>query len=208
VRIPQFDLTRQYAGIESEVEAALRGVLRSGRFILGPEGEAFEAECAATLGTPHAVGVASGSDALRLVLSALGIGPGDEVVTSAFSFVASATAVLQVGARPVFADVDPATLLLDPDGRRRPHARTRATSGPPLWVPAPSRCRPGREARLALSRRGPGPRDAGRPARRGSGAAAFSFYPRASRKETPGSSPATGSRAVRRPESRTGPEAH
>jgi dTDP-4-amino-4,6-dideoxygalactose transaminase len=113
--IPQFDLTRQYAAIEPEIEAAVRRVLRSGRFILGPEGEALESECAALLGADHAIGVASGSDALRLALGALGIGPGAEVVTAAFSFVASATAVLQVGARPVFADVDPGTLTLDPD---------------------------------------------------------------------------------------------
>ena len=115
MRIPQFDLTRQYAGLESEIEAVLRRVLRAGRFILGPEGEAFEAECAAALGVEHAIGVASGSDALRLMLGALGIGPGDEVITPALSFAASATAALQVGARPVFADVDPATLTLDSD---------------------------------------------------------------------------------------------
>jgi dTDP-4-amino-4,6-dideoxygalactose transaminase len=115
VKIPQFDLTRQYAQVESEVESALRRVLRSGRFILGPEGEAFEAECAQYLGVNHAIGVASGSDALKLILEALGVGPEAEVVTPAFSFVASATAVLQTGARPVFVDVDPATLALDPD---------------------------------------------------------------------------------------------
>jgi dTDP-4-amino-4,6-dideoxygalactose transaminase len=115
VKIPQLDLTRQYALLESEMESALRGVLRSGRFILGPEGEAFETECAQYLGVSHAVGVASGSDALRLVLEAVGVGPDIEVVTPAFSFVASATAVLQVGARPVFVDVEPATLALDPD---------------------------------------------------------------------------------------------
>jgi dTDP-4-amino-4,6-dideoxygalactose transaminase len=113
--IPQFDLTRQYAGIEPEIEAAVRRVLRSGRYILGPEGEALEAECAAYLGVPHAIGVASGSDALRLILEGVGAGPGDEVVTPAFSFVASATAVLYAGARPVFVDVEPATLCLDPD---------------------------------------------------------------------------------------------
>lgn len=112
MRIPQFDLSRQYARIEGEIEAALRRVLRSGHFILGPEGEALEAECAAAVGVEHAVGLGSGSDALKLTLAALGIGPGDEVVTPAFSFVASATAVLQVGARPVFADVDPLTLNL------------------------------------------------------------------------------------------------
>ena len=115
MKIPQLDLTRQYAQLEPEMESALRRVLRSGRFILGPEGEAFEAECARYLGVSHAIGVASGSDALKLLLEALGIGPGAEVVTPAFSFVASATAVLQVGARPVFADVEPATLTLDPD---------------------------------------------------------------------------------------------
>jgi dTDP-4-amino-4,6-dideoxygalactose transaminase len=115
VKIPQFDLTRQYGAIEAEIEAALQGVLRSGRFILGAEGAALEAECQTALDVEHAIGLGSGSDALRLLLVALGIGPGDEVVTSAFSFVASATAILQVGARPVFADVDPATLTLDPD---------------------------------------------------------------------------------------------
>ena len=115
MKIPQLDLTRQYALIEPEMESAVRRVLRSGRFILGPEGEAFEAECAQYLGVSQAIGVASGSDALKLVLEALGIGPDAEVVTPAFSFVASATAVLQVGARPVFADVEPATLGLDPD---------------------------------------------------------------------------------------------
>jgi dTDP-4-amino-4,6-dideoxygalactose transaminase len=115
VKVPQFDLTRQYARLEREIEQALRRVLQSGRFILGPEGEAFEAECAEYLGVSHAIGVASGSDALKLLLEVLGIGPEDEVVTPAFSFVASATAALQVGARPVFVDVEPATLTLDPD---------------------------------------------------------------------------------------------
>ena len=115
MKVPQLDLTRQYALLEPEMESALRRVLRSGRFILGPEGQAFEAECAQYLGVNHAIGVASGSDALKLLLEALGVGPDTEVVTPAFSFVASATAVLQVGARPVFADVEPATLAVDPD---------------------------------------------------------------------------------------------
>jgi dTDP-4-amino-4,6-dideoxygalactose transaminase len=113
--IPQFDLTRQYRAIRPEIEAALGRVLESGRFILGAEGRALETECAAAVGVPHAVGVGSGSDALLLVLAALGIGPGDEVITPAFSFVASATAVVQAGARAVFADVDPDTLTLAPD---------------------------------------------------------------------------------------------
>ncbi|HEV8308744.1 MAG TPA: DegT/DnrJ/EryC1/StrS family aminotransferase [Methylomirabilota bacterium] len=115
MKIPQFDLTRQNALIDPEIEAAIRGVLRSGRFILGPEGQAFEAECAAALGVGHAIGVGSGSDALKLALAGLGIGPGDEVITPAFSFVASATAVLQVGARLSFVDVDPRTLTLAPE---------------------------------------------------------------------------------------------
>jgi dTDP-4-amino-4,6-dideoxygalactose transaminase len=115
VKIPQFDLTRQYERLEPEIESALRRVLRSGRFILGPEGEAFEAECAAFLGVGHAVGLGSGSDAIELVLRGLGVGPDTEVVTPAFSFIASATAALRLGARPVFVDVEPATLTLDPD---------------------------------------------------------------------------------------------
>jgi dTDP-4-amino-4,6-dideoxygalactose transaminase len=114
VKVPQFDLTRQHLAIEPEIEAAVRRVLRSGRFILGPEGEALEAECAAALGVEHAVAVGSGTDALRLALAGVGVRAGDEVVTPAFSFVGSATAVLHLGAHPVFADVDPATLTLDP----------------------------------------------------------------------------------------------
>jgi dTDP-4-amino-4,6-dideoxygalactose transaminase len=150
VTIPQFDLTRQYAGIEAEIEAALRRVLRGGRFILGPEGQALEAECAAALGVEHAVGVGSGSDALRLCLSALGVGPGDEVVTPAFSFVASATAVMQVGARPVFADVDPDTLTLGPEQAALAITeRTRAIVAVHLFgLPAPTPAL----ARLAASR--------------------------------------------------------
>jgi dTDP-4-amino-4,6-dideoxygalactose transaminase len=139
MRVPQFDLSRQYAAIEPEVEAAVRRVLRSGRFILGPEGTAFERECAAAAGVAHAVGVGSGSDALRLLLGALGVGPGDEVVTPAFSFVASATSVLQLGGRPAFADIDPVTLTLDP-GRAEAAitARTRAVVAVHLYgVPAP-----------------------------------------------------------------------
>jgi dTDP-4-amino-4,6-dideoxygalactose transaminase len=114
VTIPQFDLTRQYPAIEAEVEAAVRRVLRGGRFILGAEGEALEAEFAAAVGVEHAVAVGSGTDALRLVLGAVGVRPGDEVITPAFSFVASATTVLHLGAHPVFVDVDPGTLTLDP----------------------------------------------------------------------------------------------
>lgn len=126
MRIPQFDLTRQDARIGAELRAALDRVLARGQFVLGPEGEAFEQECAAVLGVRHAVGVGSGSDALRLILQALGVGPGDEVITPAFSFISSATAILEAGARPVFADVEPGALTLDPAAVRAavgPHTR-------------------------------------------------------------------------------------
>jgi dTDP-4-amino-4,6-dideoxygalactose transaminase len=184
VKIPQFDLTRQYAGIATEIEGAVRRVLESGRFILGAEGEALEAECRAALGVEHAVGVASGSDAIRLILLALGIGPGAEVITSAFSFVASATAILQVGARPVFADVDPATLNLDPD--RVANAMTTHTRAilPVHLYGLPAAMGPLRA--VADARGIPLLEDAaqafgatlgGRPAGGLGSAAAFSFYP-------------------------------
>ncbi|MDO8476781.1 MAG: DegT/DnrJ/EryC1/StrS family aminotransferase [Candidatus Rokubacteria bacterium] len=94
--------------------AAAERVLASCRFILGPEVGALEAELAALCGTRHGIGVNSGTDALVLALKAVGVKPGDEVVTSSFSFVASASAVLMVGARPVFVDIDPVTYNLDP----------------------------------------------------------------------------------------------
>jgi len=112
--IPQFDLSRQHDVIKTDLEAALRRVLRSGRFILGPEGEALEEEVATFCGARCAVGVGSGSDALKLTLQALGVGAGDEVITTTFSFVVTATAILQVGARPVFVDIDAESLNLDP----------------------------------------------------------------------------------------------
>ncbi len=112
--IPQIDLNRQHAAFRGELLEAVERVLASSRFILGPEGKALEAEVAALCGVRHGVGVASGTDALHLALRALGIGPGDEVITPAFSFVASASAVIHAGARPVFADIDLETFALDP----------------------------------------------------------------------------------------------
>jgi UDP-2-acetamido-2-deoxy-ribo-hexuluronate aminotransferase len=94
--------------------AATERVLDSCLFILGPEVGALEAELAALCGTRHGIGVNSGTDALVLALKAVGVKPGDDVVTSSFSFVASASAVLLVGARPVFVDIDPVTYNLDP----------------------------------------------------------------------------------------------
>ena len=105
----------QYAPLIPELEERFAAVLESGRFIFGPEVEAFEREAAAFLGVPHAIGVANGTDALVLVLEALGIGRGDEVICPAFTFYATAEAIARVGATPVFADIDPGTLNLDPE---------------------------------------------------------------------------------------------
>jgi dTDP-4-amino-4,6-dideoxygalactose transaminase len=112
--IPQVDLRRQHAALREELLAAAARVLDSGRFILGPEVRALEAEVAALCGVRHGVGVNSGTDALHLALAAVGVGPGDEVVTPAFSFVASASAAVMLGATPVFVDIDPETFNLDP----------------------------------------------------------------------------------------------
>lgn len=125
--IPQLDLSRQHGALRAELLRAVERVLASSRFILGPEGKALEAEVAALCGVRHGVGVASGTDALHLGLRALDVGPGDEVITSAFSFVASASAVLHAGARPVFVDIDLETFALDPaEVERAITRRTRA----------------------------------------------------------------------------------
>lgn len=112
--IPQIDLTRQHAALRQELLEAVERVLASSQFILGPEGEALEREVAALCGVRYGAGVASGTDALHLGLRALDVGPGAEVITPAFSFVASASAILHAGARPVFVDVDLETFTLDP----------------------------------------------------------------------------------------------
>lgn len=113
--IPMLNLTRQYASLRREIDAAIHGVLESGHFIDGPNVKAFETELAAYSGAAHAVALNSGTDALSLALRALDIGPGDEVVTTPFTFVATAEAITLCGATPVFADVDPQTLNIDPD---------------------------------------------------------------------------------------------
>ena len=112
--IPMVDLAAQYGRIRAEVDAAMAHVLETTAFIKGEDCGAFEREFAAYCGAAHAVGVANGTDALILALRAYGVGPGDEVVTVANTFIATGEAILLNGARPVFVDVDPATFTMDP----------------------------------------------------------------------------------------------
>ncbi|HLK88458.1 MAG TPA: DegT/DnrJ/EryC1/StrS family aminotransferase [Polyangia bacterium] len=143
-RIAMQDLGALHAPLGEELRAAAARVLASGRFILGPEVAAFEDELAAATGVPHAVGVSSGTDALLALLMAGGVGPGDEVVTTPYSFIATAEAIARLGARPVFADVEPDTLNLDPRAAAaRIGPRTRAVLVVHLF---------GRPARLAALR--------------------------------------------------------
>lgn len=111
--IPLLDLVAQYNTIKPEIDAAIQEVLGSAKFILGPNEKTFEQEVADYLGVKHAIGVASGTDALVIALRALGIGPSDEVIVPAYSFFATAGTVLTVGATPVFVDIQPGTYLID-----------------------------------------------------------------------------------------------
>lgn len=113
--IPMVNLKAQYAEIREEIEAGFAQTLDSCAFILGPNVQAFEKEAADYLGVKHAIGCASGTDALHLALLAEGIGPGDEVITSAFTFIATAEAIKYVGATPVFVDIDPQTFNITPE---------------------------------------------------------------------------------------------
>jgi dTDP-4-amino-4,6-dideoxygalactose transaminase len=113
MKVPTLDLHAQFRQVEGDVRAAIERVLTSQHFILGPEGEALEREIAAYSHAKHGVGVSSGTDAILVALMALGIGPGDEVVTTPYTFVATATCIARVGARPVFVDIDPKTYAID-----------------------------------------------------------------------------------------------
>ena len=127
MQVPLVDVRAQYERLRTPLLERIGEVVDSGRFVLGPNVEAFEREAAAYLGVRETIGVANGTDAIELVLDALGIGPGDEVICPAFTFYATAEAIARRGATPVFADIDPRTLNLDPeDVAARITPRTRA----------------------------------------------------------------------------------
>jgi dTDP-4-amino-4,6-dideoxygalactose transaminase len=113
--VPLLDLSAQNTPLRAEIMDAIGRVVDSGRFIMGPDVERFEAEIAAACGVSHAIGVSSGTDALLVALMAADVGAGDMVITTPFSFFATAGTVSRLGARPVFVDIDPATFNLDPD---------------------------------------------------------------------------------------------
>jgi dTDP-3-amino-3,4,6-trideoxy-alpha-D-glucose transaminase len=184
IQVPFVDLRAQHDTLAPEIERAVRQVFERGDFILGAAVERFEAEFAAYIGTKHAIGVASGLDAIELALRAAGIGPGDEVITSANTFIATVLAILAVGARPVLVDADPDRYTIDPAGLSAAiTSRTRAIVpvhlfGQPVDV----------DAVLAMARRhnlvvvedaaqAHGARCHGQRAGTFGHAAAFSFYP-------------------------------
>lgn len=183
--VPLLDLKPQYAAIREEVRAAIDRVIESQQFVLGEEVAALERELAALCEAPHALGVSSGTDALLLALMAIGVGPGDEVLTTPFTFFATAGVVSRLGATPVFADIDPDSFNLDA-GRaiERVSERTRAIIpvdlfgrcaelGPLLETAAPRGIIVIEDAAQAI-----GARDAaGRPAGAVAPITAFSFFP-------------------------------
>src|ERR1700742_2764802 len=113
--VPLLDLQGQYAPLRSEILAAITRICDSQRFIMGPEITSLEAELSTMIGVRHSIAVSSGTDALLLALMALGLEPGDEVVTTTYSFFATAGAIVRLGARPVLVDIDPTTFNLIPD---------------------------------------------------------------------------------------------
>ncbi|MBV9126261.1 MAG: aminotransferase class I/II-fold pyridoxal phosphate-dependent enzyme, partial [Planctomycetes bacterium] len=131
--IPLVDLKAQYAALRPEIDAALQGVLQEACFILGPPVAAFERAFASFCGVDHCVGVASGTDALHLILRAMGIGPGDEVILPAFTFIATALGITCAGATPVLVDVRREDGLLDPE-RIRPAITSRTKAILPVHL--------------------------------------------------------------------------
>src|SRR3989339_502524 len=115
MNVPLIDLGIQYESIKNEIDEAIMRVIKEGKFILGPDVKLFEDEVCSYLGVKYAVGVASGTDALEIALLALGIGTGDEVITTPFTFIATTEAIVNVGAKPVFVDIDYETFCLNPD---------------------------------------------------------------------------------------------
>jgi dTDP-4-amino-4,6-dideoxygalactose transaminase len=113
MRVPFLDIKAQYNELTPEIDQTVQAILASGGYVMGPHHKAFEAEMAEYHGVKHAIAVNSGTDALRIMMDAAGIGPGDEVITTAFTFVASTETIVQTGARPVFVDIDPATFNID-----------------------------------------------------------------------------------------------
>jgi len=127
MKVPQIDLAAQYGPLKDEIERAVLRVLGSQQFILGPEGSSLERELAAFTGASHAIACGSGTDSLLIALMALDIGPGDEVITSPFTFFATAGCIHRLGAKPVFADIEPDSFNIDPGQIARSiNSRTRA----------------------------------------------------------------------------------
>ena len=113
--VPFFDIKRQMAAIRPEIDKQISETLDSGAFILGPKVSELEKHSAEYLGVKHAIGVASGTDALMLALKSFDFGPGDEIITTPFTFVATAEAIAYCGATPVFVDIEPASFNIDPE---------------------------------------------------------------------------------------------
>ncbi len=114
MKVPFYDIRAQYEELKEPLDAAVGEVLSSGAYVMGKHHDAFEREVAGLHGCKHGIGVNSGTDALRILLDAAGIGPGDEVITAAFTFVASAEVIVQTGAKPMFVDIDPDHYQIDP----------------------------------------------------------------------------------------------
>ena len=182
--IPLLDLTRPDPELSREIARRVAEVFATGRFVMGPANEEFEHAFAAEVGSAHAIGVSSGTDALLVALMALGVGPGDEVITSPFSFFASAGEVSRLNARPVFVDIEPGTFNLDPDRLEAAvTGRTKAIQPVHLY----GQCADMRPILEIAGRRGIpvvedacqaiGASDKGRAAGTLGAMAAFSFYP-------------------------------